>query len=127
MPWDATCLQVQVWHRSLRREIRLECWLGDKLKNMRYFIAFQDRKGTEGSTRKEGWGVIEEQKRRSPPALVIGLPRLSFPRDQSHRNCLLPDCGTNQLSYRPLISSLSPSLSLSMLVKVFVQRHLLQW
>lgn len=55
---------------------------------------------------KEGWGLSEEQKRRSPPAAVIGLPRLSFLRDQSHRSCLLPNCWTNQLSYRPLISCL---------------------
>lgn len=60
---------------------------------------------------REG-GISEEQKRRSPPAPVIGLPRLSFPRDQSHRNCLLPDCCTNQLLYRPLMLCVSLSLSL---------------
>lgn len=54
---------------------------------------------------KEGWGLSEGQKRRSSLAPVIGLgPRLSFLRDQSPRSCLPPDCWTNQLSCRPLIS-----------------------
>lgn len=39
----------------------------------------------------EGWGLSKGQKRWSPPAPVIGLPRLSARGDQSHRSCLLPD------------------------------------
>lgn len=57
-------------------------------------------------------GVTEEQRRWSLPAPVTGLPRLSFPGDQSLRNSLLSDCCTNQLFHRPLGSCLSVSLCL---------------
>lgn len=106
--------QVQAWRwQDASRSgagLRLERWC--KLKNAACTL-FQDRPGADGWTWKRGVGwVSEEQKRRSPTAPVIGLPRLSFPRDQSHRNCLLPHCSTNQLSYRPLISC--PSLTRSL-------------
>lgn len=89
-------------------------WQTKKKKWCRYSkksVTFQDRTGSEGLMWKEGWGLSEEQKRRSSPAPVIGLPRLSFLRDQSHRSCLQPNCWTNQLSYRPLISRLCLSAS----------------
>lgn len=90
--------------------VRGKCWLrGCSIEH------FSEKKGQGGrvDVEKERWwgrkggGLGEERKRRSPPAPVIGLPRLSFPRDQSHRNCLLPDCTTNQLLYHPLNSCFS--------------------
>lgn len=46
---------------------------------------------TQERLRTEGWGLRDGQNRWSPPAPVIGLPRLSARGDQSHRSCLLPD------------------------------------
>lgn len=44
--------------------------------------------------------IGDKSKGEEPIHAVIGLPRLSFPLDQSHGNCLLPD--TNQLFKHPV-------------------------
>lgn len=113
--WVATCLRIQVcWWQTLIPDTL--AWDTDStvcsvtnlkiIQILQISITFQGKTRLCGLMFKEGWGLSEEQKRRTPPASVIGLPRLSFLRDQSHRSCLLPNCWTNQLSYHPLISRL---------------------
>lgn len=109
MPLDATCLQALMVALEEHESLRTRCQTQSAGLVDAQSSTFQRRTGRKGRRVEGGMGggLREEQKRRSPTAPVIGLPRLSFPRDQSHRNCLLPDCSTNQLLYRPLNSCFS--------------------